>query len=76
MATIIIAKNITAGHISIDDLGLSIGPSEVINLTEIFTKSEVLESADLTPHVAIGNITINDGNININGNRRFNSKNL
>lgn len=61
MATIIIAKNTTTGYMDVNDLGLTIGPSEVINLTEIFTKNEILESADLKPLVEIGNIIINDG---------------
>ena len=61
MSTIIIAKNTTGGDIDLNDLGLSLGPLEILDLTSLFTKSEVIESSDLTSHVENGNIIINDG---------------
>lgn len=61
MATIIIAKNNTAGAIFIQDLGIEISGSGQRTLTSTFTKTEISTSIDLTSEVSAGNIIINDG---------------
>lgn len=62
----IIAKNATGDSISIEDLGISIGGHSQIDLLNIFTKSEVVQSRDLVPFVLDGDIIINDGNKDLN----------
>jgi len=61
MATIVIAKNITASNIIIEDLGIRIPFGSQINLTELFKKIEIGNSDDLDLKVSSGNIVINDG---------------
>jgi hypothetical protein len=59
--SIIIAKNNTGSAIELDDLGVEIPGAGNRDLTETFTKSEIIQSEDLSTEVSAGNITINDG---------------
>jgi len=61
----IIAKNVTAGTINIEDMGFSFSPSGTPDstrvLTDYFELFEIASSDFLTQHVSAGNIVINDG---------------
>lgn len=57
----IIAKNITASDIFLNDLGVTIDASGSLTLTVIFQVRRITNSQDLKDQVSNGNIVINDG---------------
>jgi len=61
MVTQIIIKNQTSNDIELEDLGITIGGNETIDLTEIFAKDEILTSDDLKTYVGNGTFIVNDG---------------
>ncbi len=65
MATVVIAKNNTVSDIFLDDLGVGIPASNQRALTDSFTMDEIFTSADLKVPVASGDVTINDGSIDL-----------
>jgi hypothetical protein len=66
MAITVIARNNTGSSINLDDLGITLISSETRILTDYFDYIELTESTDLFDNVSNGNITINDGNIDLN----------
>ncbi len=61
MATQIIIKNQTANDVELEDLGITISGNETVDLTEVFTKDEILTSDDLKTYVGNGTFIVNDG---------------
>lgn len=62
----VIAKNNTAGTISIQDIGISFASAEIINLTTFYKMFELVASTDLKTLVTAGTITINNGTVDLN----------
>ena len=61
MWTVIAKNNDSTAIITIDDLGISIGASIQITLSDQFTYEELADSDDLRQYVEDGDIVINDG---------------
>jgi len=57
----IIAKNTSILDIILEDLGVIIPGSSMINLTDTYELYEIIASEDLKTQVSIGTIVINDG---------------
>jgi len=66
MAIVVIAKNNTPSDIEIEDLGITIPASNQLNLTDLFDYIEIVESDELKTYVNNANITINDGDQDLN----------
>ena len=66
MAIVVIAKNNTASDIEIKDLGITIPASNQLNLTDLFDYIEIVESDELKTYVNNAEITINDGDQDLN----------
>lgn len=65
---IVIVKNYSNEPIMIDDLGIDIPSNAQINLSELFSFFEIMSSNDLKDLVYNNNLTINDGNEDLNSN--------
>lgn len=62
----VIAKNITITDSVIEDLGIIIPGSSMVNLTEIYDFYEITSSTDLKKEVSYDIIVINNGTIDLN----------
>jgi len=70
--TIIIATNVTLSDILLEDLGKSIDATTAIELTELFDVTELIESKDLAHYVEIGDITLNNGLVDLDTDEALN----
>lgn len=61
MAATIIARNVSGSSITLEDLGLSLDPSEERDLSELFEFPVIAGAEILQASVASGDIVINDG---------------
>ena len=66
MSTILIAKNQTVGDITLKDLASVVCPgSGQVNLTDLFSVTEIQLAADLNAEIVAGNIIFNDGSVDL-----------
>ena len=57
----VIVKNTTSQEVEVEDLGLVLKSYEVLDLTSIFTRYEIMGSTDLEALVQNGTLVVNDG---------------